>query len=43
MTMNRISDLSFESVMGFCYYCYYKACYFAGLFRRAATPLLSCV
>lgn len=36
-TFNKIA----ESVMGFCYYCYFKACYFAGLFRRASTQILS--
>jgi len=30
-----------KSLMGFCYYCYFKACYFAGLFRRALIPILS--
>ena len=24
-----------QPVMGLCYYCYFKACYFAGLYRRA--------
>ena len=34
-------DCFTKSVMGFCYYCYVKACYFAGLFRRAIIPPLS--
>ena len=29
------------SVMGFFYYCYFKACFFAGLFCRATKPILS--
>ena len=41
MAVNHASDISHKSVMGFCYYCYFKACYFAGLFRRAIIPPLS--
>ena len=26
-----------EPMMSFCYYCYFKACYFAGLFPHATT------
>ena len=38
--MNRTSTGIAQPVMGFCYYCYFKACYFAGLFRRAVIPYL---
>ena len=41
MANNRASNIFNKSVMGFSYYCYFKACYFAGLFRRAIIPLLS--
>ena len=41
MAINHVSDIANKSVMGFSYYCYFKACYFAGLFRRAINPLLS--
>ena len=43
MAVNHASDISNKSVMGFSYYCYFKACYFAGLFRRAIIPILSFV
>jgi len=43
MAINHASNVSAQSVMGFCYYCYFKACYFAGLFRRAKIKPLSCV
>ena len=39
MAKNNISNM--QSVMGFSYFSYFKACYFAGLFRRAIKqPLL---
>ena len=41
MAINHASNIFTKSVMGFCYYCYFKACYFAGLFRRAKVKLLS--
>ena len=41
MAMNNTSNRINKSVMGFCYYCYFKACFFAGLFRRAIKPPLS--
>ena len=40
MTMN-ISNRNMQSVMGFSFYCYFKACFFAGLFRHAIKPSLS--
>ena len=43
MAVNHASAISHKSVMGFSYYCYFKACYFAGLFRRAIIPILSLV
>ena len=43
MAINHASNIFTKSVMGFCYYCYFKACYFAGLFRRAVIPLLSLI
>ena len=43
MAINHASNVFTKSVMGFCYYCYFKACYFAGLFRRVKTKPLSCV
>ena len=36
---NRIA----KSMMGFSYFSYFKACYFAGLFRRAKIKPLSLV
>ena len=39
MTMNNVSNM--KSVMGSYFYFYFKACFFAGLFRRAVKPLLS--
>lgn len=41
MAMNHTSNTAPASVMGFFYYCYFKACYFAGLFRRAKILPLS--
>ena len=43
MAINHAPHISNKSVMGFSYYCYFKACYFAGLFRRAIIPILSFV
>ena len=42
MAMNNVLNRDTKSVMGSYFYFYFKACYFAGLFRRAAKPLLSC-
>ena len=41
MASNLVSNQLHTSLMGFCYYCYFMACYFAGLFRRALIPILS--
>ena len=41
MAMNHTSNTAPASVMGFFYYCYFKACYFAGLFRRVKIKPLS--
>ena len=41
MTMRNISNLNPKSVMGSCYFGYFKACFFAGLFYRAKKPILS--
>ena len=41
MTMQNISDLNTKSMMGFCYFGYFKACFFAGLFYRAKKPIPS--
>jgi len=41
MAKSNASNEMIKSVMGFYYYSYFKACYFAGLFRRAVIPLLS--
>ena len=39
MTKTNVSNM--KSVMG-SYFCFYfKACFFAGLFRRAVKPILS--
>ena len=43
MAMKQTDNRITKSVMGFSYYCYFKACYFAGLFRRAVIPLLSLI
>ena len=43
MAMNNTSNRTNKSVMGFCYFGYFKACFFAGLFRRAIKlPLSTC-
>ena len=39
MAINNVSNM--KSVMGSCFYFYFKACFFAGLFRRVIKPLLS--
>ena len=41
MAKGNASNMINKSVMGFSYYSYFKACYFAGLFRRAIIPPLS--
>ena len=40
MAINNISNLNLQSVMGFSYYTYFKACFFAGLFCRSRKPFL---
>jgi len=41
MVMNNVSNQNIKSVMGSYFYYYFKACFFAGLFRLALKPLLS--
>ena len=42
MAVNHVSNISAKSMLGFSYYySYFKACFFAGLFRRAKIKLLS--
>ena len=41
MTMGNASNRNTKSVMGSYFYYYFKACFFAGLFRRTAKQLLS--
>ena len=41
MTMGNASNQTKKSLMGFSYFSFFKACYFAGLFRRALIPILS--
>ena len=41
MAMKSTDNRRERSVMGFSYFCYFKACYFAGLFRRAIIKPLS--
>ena len=41
MAINTLTNMSLQSVMGFSYYFYFKACFFAGLFRRVIKPFLS--
>ena len=42
MMINNTSNMNRKSVMGSCgFYFYFKACFFAGLFRRAIKPILS--
>ena len=44
MAVNHASNISDKSMPGFsCFYSYFKACYFAGLFRRAGINPLSLV
>ena len=40
MAMGNASHQIKKSLMGFSYYSFFKACYFAGLFRRAVIPYL---
>jgi len=42
MAISQASVRNLKSMVGFCYYCYFKACCFAGLFRRAMIKPLSC-
>ena len=39
MAIGNAYNINVKSVMGFSYYRYFKACFFAGLFRRAVKPL----
>lgn len=39
--MTKINVSNMKSVMGSYFYFYFKACFFAGLFRRAVKHLLS--
>ena len=39
--MTKTNAFNMKSVMGSYFYFYFKACFFAGLFRRAVKPLLS--
>ena len=41
MAINNTSKLHLQPMMGFYFYFYFKACFFAGLFRRAIKPILS--
>ena len=41
MAINNISTLNRKSVMGFYFFRYFKACFFAGLFCRGKIPSLS--
>ena len=41
MTMNSVSNLSLASMVGFYYFSFFKACFFAGLFRRSLNSTLS--
>ena len=41
MAINNTSNLNLKSVTGFSYFTYFKACFFAGLFRRAYPSPLS--
>ena len=41
MALSKACNKQNQPVTGFSYYGYFKACYFAGLYRRALIPLLS--
>ena len=41
MAKNNAYNETVKSMTGFCYFTYFKACFFAGLFRRAEKTLLS--
>ena len=41
MAMNDRSHMNCKSVLGFSFYCYFQACFFAGLFCRAINAPLS--
>ena len=41
MATGNASNRTHKTLMGFSYYCYFKACYFAGLFRTAKMKPLS--
>ena len=41
MAMDRISNLNTKSMLGSCYFGFFKACFFAGLFCRAKIVPLS--
>ena len=41
MAMDRTCTQTLKSVVGFSFFSYFQACFFAGLFRRAINPSLS--
>ena len=41
MTMTNVCNQIKKSLMGFSYFYFFMACFFAGLFRRAMIPILS--
>ena len=41
MAINNVSNPNSKSVMGFSYYFYFKACFFAGRICHTIKPLLS--
>ena len=41
MAIQNVSNMNIKSVMTSYFYFYFKACFFAGLFRRAMKPILS--
>ena len=41
MAINYASNMNSKPMVGFCYFSYFKACFFAGLFRRAKIVSLS--
>lgn len=41
MAINNTSNMHLQSVMGFSFYSYFKACFFAGLFFRSLKSSLS--
>jgi len=41
MAINYASNTISKPMVGFCYFSFFKACFFAGLFRRSLIPILS--